>query len=706
MKNFFYPESLAVIGVSASPTNLARAIVYHLDEFNYTGRVYLVGPKGGSFMGQKIYRSISEIPDKVDLAVALTPATTMPEILDSCGQKGVKRAVIESAGFSELGEERENLEKRVVDTARKHGIRFVGPNCIGVINKENGLALPFMPFRDDFHLGSLSIISQSGGVGGAILNTLAGERLGFNKFASVGNKLDTDENDFLEYLQGDQGTGAIFVYLEGIADGRRLMEIAFRTSKPILVHKSNTSETSTQIARSHTASLSASEEVVDAAFRQCGIRRVTDMYSTIQAVKAHYLPPMRGDRLAVVSRSGGHAVIAADAAAKYGFILQSFPDDFLRMVENRLRAGVIRLGNPMDLGDLFDFDFFHQIVVDTLARDDIDGMLVVLNYNGVFFEDDSRSLVGNVKEASLQSQKPVALCVVTTDEEGRLNRNNHQNFPMFTEPEEAAQALAVSKEFYSRQLVSFTEAETFTVEKQKALDILTAAETRRARQLRTDEAFLVLSLYGVPLAPWAIASSAQEASVRAKTLGLPVAMKVMGEGFFHKSDLGGVLLDLTTEQEVREAYESLAGIIHKAEPDAQEKLVLVQKMVSEGHEVIVGGKQDPIFGPVVLSGLGGVYAEIFGDVALRVGPVAASEVRNMFAEIRGGRILQGLRGQPPADLEALIEVTQRISQLICDLPQIQELDVNPFKVMPVGQGCLAVDCRMVLSPNPEVFRSQ
>ncbi len=697
MKQFFYPESVAVVGVSASPTNLARAIVYHLEEFNYTGRVYLVGPKGGSFMGHKIYRSILDIPDEVDLAAVLTPAATLPDILDLCGQKGIKRVVIESAGFSELGEERKNLEERVVVAARKHSIRFIGPNCIGVINKENGLALPFMPFRDDFHLGSISIISQSGGVGGALLHALAGERLGFSKFVSVGNKLDTDENDLLDYFQEDQGTGAIFIYLEGIANGRRLMEIAFRSSKPILVHKSNISETSAQIARSHTASLSASEEVVNAAFRQCGIHRVTDMCSTVRALKAHCLPPMRGDRLAVVSRSGGHAVVAADAATKHGFILQPFPDDFLRMVENRLRAGVIRLGNPMDLGDLFDFQLFYQIVSDTLARDDIDGMLMVLNYNGIFFEDDSRSLVSKVKEVSLHTQKPVALCVVTTQEEWRLNRNNHPNFPMFTEPEEAADALAISKDFYARQLASFTEAKTFAVDKQQALNILTAAKARQARQLNPNEAFLVLSLYGVPLAPWAVASSAQEALAHAKTLGFPVAMKVMAEKFVHKSDMGGVFLNLTTEQEVRGAYERLAILIHKDEPRVKGQRVLLQKMVSEGHEVIIGGKQNPIFGPVVLSGLGGVHVEIFRDVALRVGPVAASEARRMFAELRGGRILQGVRGQPPADLEALVEITQRISQLICDLPQIQELDVNPLKVLPMGQGCLAVDCRIVLA---------
>jgi acetyltransferase len=697
VRKFFYPESVAVVGVSASPTNLARAIVFHLVEFNYTGRVYLVGPKGGSFMGHKIHRTIADIPDQVDLAVVLTPAKTLPDIMESCGQKGIKRVVIESAGFSELGDEQRSLEDLVVASASKHDIRFIGPNCVGVINKENGLAVPFMPFRDTFHLGSLSILSQSGGVGGSLLNTLAGEHLGFNKFASIGNKLDTNENDLLEYLLEDEDTRAIFLYLEGIANGRRLLEIALRSRKPILVHKSNTSEISTRIARSHTASLSASEEVVNAAFRQCGIQRVTDMWSTIQALKAHSLPPMRGSRLAVVSRSGGHAVVAADAAAEYDFVLQPFPEDFLRMVENRLRAGVIRLSNPMDLGDLFDLELFRQIVEDTLARGDIDGMLVVYNYNGIFFPEDSRSLVSEIQEICRQAQKPVALCLATTEKELRLSRRNHPNFPLFTEPEEAARALAISRDFSTRRLSSFTEAETFSADKEQVLAIVAAATARKARQLTTAEAFQILSCYSIPLAPWASATNAQEVSAQAEALGFPVAMKVMGEGFTHKSDMGGVFLNIKSEAEALDIYERLSVLIQKTEPGVNENPVLVQKMIPGGHEVFVGGKQDPSFGPVVLSGLGGVYVEVFGDVALRVAPVAASEARRMFAEIRGSQLLQGVRGQPPADLESLIEIIQRISQLVCDVVQIKELDINPLKVWPKGQGCLTVDCRIVLA---------
>jgi acetyltransferase len=694
VKGFFYPESVAVVGVSPSPTNLGRTIVYHLVEFAYTGRVYLVGPRGGVFMGHRIYRSIQEIPDTVDLAVVLTPAETLPGIVESCGQKGIKRMVIESGGFSELGDERRSLDAEVAAAARTHGIRFIGPNCFGIINKENGLALPFLPFRDTFHYGSVAILAQSGGVGAAMLNALASEYLGFSKFASIGNKLNTDENDLLEYLLEDDETETVFLYLEGIADGRRLLDIASRSSKPILVHKSYTSEESTRIASSHTGALSASEEVVDAAFRQCGIHRVGTMHAALQAIKAHCLPPMRGSRLAIVSRSGGHAVIAADAAAKHGFVLPPFPEEFLRMVQSQLRAGVIRLDNPLDLGDLYDFDLFGQIVSDTLARDDIDGLLVVQ----VLFQEDSPGLVAAIRDACRQARKPVALCVVASEEE--WCRSRQPNFPMFTDPEEAVRALAVSRDFHAPAAPGLAETSTSTADSLQAGAVVASARARGSRQLTTAEAFRVLACYEIPVAPWAVAASADEAAVRATDLEFPVAMKVMGEGFTHKSDVGGVLLDLHGEDAVRRGYEHLVRLMRETEPGAERDGVLVQKMVPAGHEAFVGGKQDHTFGPVVLFGLGGVFVEVFGDIVHRVAPVSSAEAGKMLAEIRGAPLLRGVRGQPPGDCEALARIVQRVSRLICDLPDIQELDINPVKVLPPDRGCLVADCRMILSPQP------
>lgn len=325
MHEIFYPSSVAVIGVSNSPDNMGRGIIFNLTEFGFQGIIYEVGPKGGVFAGRRIYKSVLDIPDHVDLAVILTPARTVPAILEECGQKGIRWAVVESSGFREFGDEGKKIEEDIVRVAAKWGIRFVGPNCIGVINMENGLCTPFPPLRRNVQTGDISMISQSGGVGMSILNLMANEGLGLNKFVSAGNMLNIQTEELLEYFIEDPGTKYILLYLEGIHDGRKLMEVARRSPKPIVAFKSNIGQYGKSIASSHTASLSSNDRVVDAAFRQCGIVRVNDATTLGNDLKILRLPPMRGKNLAIISRSGGHAVIAADACEMSGFSLADFP---------------------------------------------------------------------------------------------------------------------------------------------------------------------------------------------------------------------------------------------------------------------------------------------------------------------------------------------------------------------------------------------
>ncbi|HDM77597.1 MAG TPA: CoA-binding protein, partial [Deltaproteobacteria bacterium] len=384
MRGFFEAESVAVIGVSASPTNLGRAIVYNLTEFRFPGVVYPVGPKGGAFMGHKIYRSVLEIPDPVDLAVILIPAPTIPEVLKECGEKGIKRVVIESSGFSEFADDRKKLEEEILDIADEYGIRFVGPNGIGLINLENGLAVPFMPFEFEYPLGKVAVLAQSGGIGACMLNALAFENIGFSKFVSMGNKLDVNENDLLNFLMEDTSTDTIFIYLEGLTSGRKLMELASSCSKPLIIYKSNYTKASSRIAKSHSASLTSDKKAVDAAFKQAGIFQADSIRESIELIKAFELKPMRGRRLAIISRSGGHAVVAADAAASYGFDLVAFHEEIVKLVEEHSRAGVIKPQNPLDLGDLFELNLYEKILDLALAKDDIDGVCFIHNYHGLF----------------------------------------------------------------------------------------------------------------------------------------------------------------------------------------------------------------------------------------------------------------------------------------------------------------------------------
>ena len=428
---FFSPEHVAVIGVSPEPTNLGKNIVKNLLTFGFRGEVLPVGIKEGYVFGRRIYRSVDQIDRPIDMAVILTPAKTVPSILEACGRKGITRAVIEAGGFSETGEDSHELEASCRDTAQRFGIRFIGPNCIGVIHMETGLALPFLPLRNDLPAGPVSIMAQSGGVGLSYLRFCAEENIGLRTFVSMGNKLNVDENDLLEHFIRDEGTGIILVHLEGFRDGRRFLEVASRSDKPVLVHKTNRFSQSARIAYSHTAALSTDDTLVTNALDQAGCVRVNTMADAMDYVKILTLPPLRGTRLGVVSRSGGHAVIAADACAHYGFELPPFPEDFLRRIATHVRAGVIRLQNPLDLGDLFDLAFYETIVDELLGRDDVDGVLLVHGYQRGFDEADSRTLIHRIEALIERYRKPVALVVVTEAVElDYLKRNSKLPYSM------------------------------------------------------------------------------------------------------------------------------------------------------------------------------------------------------------------------------------------------------------------------------------
>ncbi len=689
MEGFFQAQNVAVIGVSNSPTNLGRAMVYNLMEFRFQGVFYLVGPKGGSFYGHRIYPTVLDIPDSVDLAAILIPAAAVPETLRQCGEKGVRRIVLQSAGFRELGEGRRRLEEEVVAILHRYGMRMIGPNCIGVANRHNGLAVPFMPLNAKAPPGGIAIVSQSGGVGAMMLNFLATEHMGFSKFASVGNKLNVNEVDLLEYLIGDSQTKAVFCYLEGIADGRRLMEVAGRSPKPILVHKSNRGGAGAIIARSHSASLSTDDAVVSGALRQSGMIRVNEQHEAVEVLKAFALPPMKGNRLAIISRSGGHAVMAADAADEYGFVLPPFPEKTLKLVEEHSRAKVIQFHNPMDLGDLFDMPLYTGLAEMTLAREDIDGVLFVHNYQGVGDAEASRRLIAGFTEVLAKTHKPLAVCVFTTEEELRLNRCNVA-FPIFTDPREAVRALTLNRDWRPATTGPFATARPAGLDLETARRLL---EENHApgNPLDPDVLARILAAYGIPLVPWETADSEETAVKAAAHLGLPVVMKTASPEILHKSDVGGVLLGLQNHTDVRNAYHRLDKLGGPR--------VLLQKMADNGMEWLVGGRQDSHFGPVVILGMGGIYVEIFREIGIRIAPIDRPEAERLLEECRGSALLQGVRGQSAMDREALLDVVVRTSWLLRDLPEIRELDLNPVRVLPQGHGCTALDWRALVAPT-------
>jgi len=695
VKQFFYPKSVAVIGVSEAPDNMGRNIVANLIEFNYDGIIYEVGYRGGTLFGRRIYRSVSDIPDQIDLAVILTPAKTVPDILKECGEKGIRNVIIESAGFREFGPEGEKIEQNLLEVAGQYEIKFIGPNGIGVINMQNGLALPFTSFKNVFRHGGVSIVSQSGGVGISYLNLLASENLGLAKFVSIGNKLRIDENDMLEYLIEDPDTEIICLYLEGISNGGRLMDIARRSSKPILLHKSNIGKEAMAIALSHTASLSSDDTVVSAALKQAGIARFKSRETLVNYLKILPLPRLKGNKLAIISRSGGHAVIAADACGEAGFTLAQFNTQFIKEIEKHFRAHVIHLTNPLDLGDLFDYQLYIKIVEQTIAQPNVDGVVFLHTYISATEGEASRSLFTELEKISYTNKKPIAICVATDEEElYRLRQKLPQ--PIFISPSDAIHALALARDFRHGVRPELPSLSKLNVDKEKTFRIINACFHEKRNPL-LQEALDVLAAYGIPVIKSVCVNEENEAARKAQEIGYPVAMKIISPNVSHKTDLGGVQLNIRNEDALRHAYGDMISNITRRVPGAAIEGVLVQPMIQGGRELIIGAKKDPNFGHAIMVGLGGVFVEIFRDTALRIVPFDENDTDEMFSELRGYPILKGSRGEKGYDLKLAKDVVARLSRLITDFPIISEVDLNPFRILPEGEGGFCLDARMMLS---------
>ncbi|MFH1117825.1 MAG: acetate--CoA ligase family protein [Pseudomonadota bacterium] len=698
MKDLFYPSSVVVIGVSTHPFNLGKEIARNLFEFQYTGEIRLVGREGGTIFGRKIHRSLDEISEPMDLAVILTPAKTVPSILEQCGRMGIQRAIIESGGFGEFDEGGRNIGDRLKHIADQYGMRFIGPNCIGIMNIVNGFAVPFPTLKNIFRRGGIGIIAQSGGVGLTYLNMFASEQLGFSKFAAIGNKLNIDENDLLEYYIEDPDTSVICLYLESIRDGRRLTDIARTSSKPIVVHKANVGDMSRVIAESHTEALANDDHVVDAALRQSGMVRFKDTQTYLDFLKILQLPQMKGRNLAIVSRSGGHAVIATDAAHMYGFRLPPFRQDFLTEIRKHLRADVIRLANPLDLGDLFDFNVYSRIIEHTLQEKSVDGIVFLHTYFAGIEGEASRKLLRTTASMAEQYGKPCALCVSTEQYEiSRLHKE--LDFPIFMTPERAIHALDTSIRYHERR--AFIVRDTRIVPPHPPINgdevracIQKAREHGRSPLL--DEALDIIRSAGINVPEHRVVQDSASVGDMAGDIPGPFAVKVIAQNVSHKSDKGGVLLGLPDAESVRNAVSTM---IEKFRPvsEGEAQGVLIQKMVPRvpgAYELIIGGKRDPHFGPMVLLGHGGIFVEVFGKATLRMAPLSHAEIEEMIRELPGSEILSGVRGMPPVDMEALKDAILRVAELMVDFPEISRIDVNPIVVS--NTGAIAVDARIFL----------
>ena len=695
MEKFFSPHSIVVFGASATKMNLGQIVLLNNKQVGYEGHLYGVGSQEGDVGGVHIYTRVADLPEIPDVAIFLTPAKTVPGLMEECGKKGITHIVIESGGFSEYSHGDHTLEEEVLAVAQKYGMKVIGPNCVGTVNFDLKMMMPFAFFKDIPTGGRLGLIAQSGGVGGSYMRAVAGYGIKPGKFAATGNKLQLDEADFLDYFIKDPKTDIIAMYLEGFKRGRAFFDLARACNKPIVLQKSNRSPVSAKIAQSHTTALSSDDSVVDGALKQAAVIRVDDELELINAIKVVRLPLMKGNRVAVLSRSGGHAVLTADACAQYGFEMVPFPPSFIEKLKTIYNTRVIAHQNPLDLGEIFDYTIFTDILEEALKLDNYDGVLFNHLYSSDFEGEMSRTFLAGVEKMVTKYQKPVCLTMIS-DREEILKVQQTQPFPVFTSPLEAATALHVSRMYFEHKKARDNRGklEDYTLDL-KTIEIIRVRCLREQRIPLTDEALTICAAAGLkPVKDMLLRDAVAPTKI---PLHYPLVVKLISRDASHKSDVGGVAVNIRNKNQLSTALIAMKNKIENLEQPPAIDGYLIQEMASSGLECFVGGRRDPAFGPIIMAGLGGIFIEIFKDTAIRLAPVTPREAEAMLRELKAYPLLTGARGKAPADIRALIGVICRVSALLAACPDITEIDLNPVIVHPEDQGLSLVDARIFFS---------
>jgi acetyltransferase len=694
LEMFTEPRGVAVIGASTSPEKLGYQVLHNIVQYGYAGAIYPVNPTAEEILGLRAYPSVLQTPDPVDLAVVLVPARIVPGVLDECGRRGLKGAVVISAGFREVGREGRALEQQLIDTARRYGMRVVGPNVLGIIDTVSKLNASFaagMPRR-----GHIAFMSQSGALCTSVLDLALGQGIGFSRFYSIGNKADINELDLLQAWAEDPESNVVVGYLEGIADGPRFMQVARNITrrKPFVAIKSGTTSAGSRAVSSHTGTLAGSEKAYDAAFRQVGIVRagsVQDLFDYAQAFAR--LPVPESDAVAIVTNAGGPGIMASDAVERAGLRLASLTPE----IQQHLRAALphaASVANPIDvLGDA-PADHYALGIEAALSDPNVGMVLVVLTPQTSTQIPETARILG---ELARQYRKPT-FAVFMGDQAIRpaLSILAEHSVPNYQVPERAVAAMSAMWQHRQWLNTPPLAVETLDVDRPAVREILDGLRQDRRITAGDAEARGILEAYGIPLPKSRLARNADEAVAAAEAIGFPVVLKIASPDILHKTDIGGVKLNLTTASDVRDAFDLMMYRATRHMPEATIWGCQVQQMVKGGKEVIIGVNRDPQFGPLLMFGLGGVYVEALKDVTFRVAPIDRREAHEMLGEIRAYSLLRGVRGERPSDLEGITDVLVRISQLVSDFPEIVELDINPLLVFPAGQGVLGLDMRLAL----------
>ncbi|MEF8873783.1 MAG: acetate--CoA ligase family protein [Candidatus Thermoplasmatota archaeon] len=691
LERLFDPRSIAVIGASRKEGKVGYQLLSNILESGYDGEVYPVNPKGGEVLGKELYESIEELPEPVDLGIIVVPAKIVKEAVHQCGEKGVKHIIVISSGFSEVGNVEE--ETALVEEARKYDMRVLGPNVFGIYSAKSDLNATFGP--SDVEKGSIALLSQSGALGIALIGKTAEQYLGLSSIVSIGNKADIDEVELVDHFSQDDESEVIMVYMEGLENGREFMETVkgLEEDKAVIVLKSGRSEKGATAVASHTGSLAGSDRIFSSAFKQCGVLRAEDLREAFNWSRAFSNSPLpENENTVVVTNGGGIGVLSADAAEKYDVKLLDDQTHLKETFEDVIPSfGSTK--NPVDITGQAGKEEYEKSLRRAYESEEIGSVIGLYCEAGGGDAWGGAKAIKEVYEEYGGEKTSVFTFVGGKEADECVQWLRKHKIPAFTDTYECVSALGAlyQKKRYldrSKQRGEIPEPDIPLEEIRDRLD-----EIRESGRLtlREDEAREILELAEIPVAEGEVVNSLESAVKAAEKIGYPVVLKIVSEDIVHKSDAGGLALNLENEKEVVDAYQAILSNVRNKYPDAHIKGVSVAKMLEGGEETIVGGTRDNTFGPLVMFGLGGVYVEILEDVEFRVAPIDREEARKMMGEINAFPVLLGARGETRKDLKALADVIYRISYLMNEVDEIAEMDLNPIKAFDQGKGCKAVD---------------
>jgi len=701
LKPFFTPKGVAIIGASTDPTKLGYGLSRNLMQSHYQGAIHFVNPKGGELLGRPVYLQIGDIPDPVDLAVVLIPAPYVPKVLEECGQRGIPAAIIGAGGFREASPEGAALEDKCLRIAQAYGIRLLGPNCVGLLDTHLPIDTTFLPPPGPTP-GDVAFISHSGAICAAVIDWARGQGYGLSRMVSLGNQLDVCETDMLAPVAADTYTNVLALYLEGVKNGRGFVEQAriVTQKKPIIALKVGRFEAGQRAVASHTGALAGRENAYTAAFRRGGVLRAMTSEGMFDRARAlAWCPLPKGKRVAVITNAGGPGVTAADALEALGLELAEFSAK-TREALMAVLPPAASLNNPVDMLASAGPEHFAECLRIVLKDPDVDSAMVIYPTPPMY---TSGAVAKAVIPVVHNSDKPVVVAVMGERLiQEAVEHLRAARIPEYRFPERAAAALSALVD--RSELLAFANAEPVSMSDVKP-DIVRAvlagvglhSNTGHANGfLSPEDSLKLLDAYGVPTMKMELARDAEDAVSVASKVGFPVALKVASADIVHKSDVGGVVLNLEDEASVRASFLAISQRVQTGHPSADVQGIHVQRMVPSGQEVIVGAVQDPQFGALVMFGSGGIEVEGLKDVAFALAPLTRLEAEDMLKSTWAGRKLKGFRNLPPADRDAVLDVLIRLAQLAAEHPQLAEIEINPLRVLPEGQGAVAVDVRIRL----------